>query len=94
MEEKKLIEAMRARLEEQEKLIQALMEGQGEREASLLYSKRKIMEIFDAGSDFALRFLRMAKMSGYAIQVGKEYYISQKDFDRFMKDFAGQRVLI
>ena len=93
MEEKKLIEAMRARLEEQEKLIETLRNGQPEREASL-YNKAKIMELFSSGSDFALRFLRMAKMSGYAIQVGKEYFITKEAFDRFLTDNAGQQVAI
>ncbi len=94
MEEKKLMQAMRMRLEEQEKLIQALKEGQPDREASLLYNKRKVMEIFDAGSDFALRFFRMAMQNGYAIQVGREYFITKENFDRFLTDNTGQQVAI
>lgn len=52
------------------------------------------MEIFNKESDFALRFLRVAKSIGFGIQVGKEYYIKREEFEKMLKTYQGLKLEI
>ena len=53
-----------------------------------------IMEIFNKESDFALRFLRVAKSIGFGIQVGKEYYIKREEFEKMLNTYQGLKLEI
>ncbi len=59
-----------------------------------LIGKREIMERFGFKSDRALRFLRMAKVQGYGIQIGRFYYIEQGKLDKMLTDFAGLQLIL
>ena len=56
--------------------------------------KKDTMEIFNKESDFALRFLRVAKSIGFGIQVGKEYYIKREEFEKMLKTYQGLKLEI
>ena len=56
--------------------------------------KKDTMEIFNKESDFALRFLRVAKSIGFGIQVGKEYYIKREEFEKMLKTYEGLKLEI
>ena len=76
------------RIKALEKELQELKDG------SRMLGKKDIMEMFGKGSDFALRFLRVAKASGYGVKVGKEYYISKASYEKMMHNYAGLDILI
>ncbi len=67
-----------------ERLLEKVEKGQAP-----LIGKKDIMEIFNKESDFALRFLRVAKSMGFGIQVGREYYIKQKEFEKILNTYQG-----
>ena len=64
------IEDMHMNEYEQIKALEAEIEALKDQQRML--GKKDIMEIFGKGSDFALRFLRVAKASGYGMKIGKE----------------------
>lgn len=76
------------RIAELEREVQELKDG------SRMLGKRDIMEIYNKGSDFALRFLRVAKRAGYGVKVGKEYYISRCNYEKMMHNYAGMSLEI
>ena len=76
------------RIRELEEEVQALKDGER------MLGKRDIMEIFGKGSDFALRFLRVANASGYGVKVGKEYYIKRTCYEKMMANYAGLSIEI
>lgn len=57
-----------------------------------MLGKKDIMQIFDKESDFALRFLRLAKQLKLGTQIGKEYYISREDLKKMLKDYKGLKL--
>lgn len=77
---------------EQIKALEAEIEALKDQQRML--GKKDIMEIFGKGSDFALRFLRVAKASGYGIKVGKEYYIRKERFEQMMENYEGLALAI
>ena len=80
---------------EYEQKIQALEEEvRALKDGSRMLGKKDIMEIFGKGSDFALRFLRVAKASGYGVKIGKEYYISRNSYEKMMHNYAGLSIEI
>ena len=72
-----------------DKLLEKVEKGQVP-----LIGKKDIMEIFNKESDFALRFLRVAKSSGFGIQVGKEYYIKREEFEKMLNTYQGLKLEI
>ena len=72
-----------------ERLLEKVEKGQAP-----LIGKKDIMEIFNKESDFALRFLRVAKSIGFGIQVGKEYYIKREEFDKILSTYQGLKLEI
>ena len=82
-------------MNEYEQKIQALEEEvRALKDGSRMLGKKDIMEIFGKGSDFALRFLRVAKASGYGVKVGKEYYIKKTSYEKMMANYAGLSIEI
>lgn len=57
-----------------------------------LLGKKEIMAIFSKESDFALRFLRSCKAMGYGLQIGKEYYIKQEEFEKVLENYKGLKL--
>lgn len=94
----KTIEILKWRVEVQELLVshsQQIAERLLEKieySQSPLIGKKDIMDMFGKESDFALRFLRSAKMMGYGLQVGKEYYIKKEEFEKILRDYQGLKV--
>jgi len=76
------------RIAELEREVQELKDG------TKMLGKKDIMEIYDKGSDFALRFLRVAKRAGYGVKVGKEYYISKSSYEKMMHNYEGMSIMI
>ncbi|MDE6620239.1 MAG: hypothetical protein K2K74_07080 [Lachnospiraceae bacterium] len=72
-----------------DKLLEKVEKGQVP-----LIGKKDIMEIFNKESDFALRFLRVAKSIGFGIQVGKEYYIKREEFEKMLNTYQGLKLEI
>ena len=54
-----------------------------------MYGKKDIMRIFGMKSDWALKFLRFAKVNGSGIQIGKEYFISDDRLEAMMEQYMG-----
>lgn len=73
--------------------MERLLEKEEKGQAPLI-GKKDIMEIFNKESDFALRFLRVAKSMGFGIQVGREYYIKQEEFEKILKTYQGLKLEI
>lgn len=67
-----------------DKLLEKVESGQAP-----LVGKKDIMKFFGKESDFALRFLRTARLMGYGIKVGKEYYIKREEFEKILKTYQG-----
>ena len=59
-----------------------------------LIGKKEIMDRLGFKSDRALKFLRMAKVQGYGIQIGRFYYIEKDKLDKMLADFAGLQLLL
>lgn len=59
-----------------------------------LYGKNEIMELLQCGNQKALNFLKLLFQMEYAIKVGKKYLITKEEFERFFKDFKGQKIVI
>ena len=67
-----------------DKLLEKVENGQDP-----LIGKKDIMRFFNKESDFALRFLRVAKSMGFGIQVGREYYIKREEFEKILSTYQG-----
>ena len=72
-----------------DRLLEKVEKGQASQ-----IGKKDTMEIFNKESDFALRFLRVAKSIGFGIQVGKEYYIKREEFEKMLKTYQGLKLEI
>lgn len=79
---------------EAERILELEQEIQKLKDGERMLGKRDIMQIFGKGADFALRFLRVAKASGYGVKVGKEYYISRNSYEKMMANYAGLHIEI
>lgn len=60
----------------------------------IMFCKKDIMDIYHCESDKALRILKLMFQMEYNIKIGKEYYISPKLHEKFVKDTAGKEVFI
>lgn len=74
---------------EAERILELEQEIQKLKDGERMLGKRDIMKIFGKGSDFALRFLRVAKASGYGMKIGKEYYIRKSSYEKMMHNYEG-----
>ena len=63
-------------------------------EVNKLYTKEDIMQKFSCESDKALKILRLAFETRFAIKIGKEYYISAEDFTAFITHNRGRNVTL
>ncbi len=72
-----------------DRLLEKVEKGQASQ-----IGKKDTMEIFNKESDFALRFLRVAKSIGFGIQVGKEYNIKREEFEKMLKTYQGLKLEI
>lgn len=94
----KTIEILKWRVEVQDLLVSQAKEiaerllEKIERSQIPLIGKKDIMDMFGKESDFALRFLRSAKMMGYGLQVGKEYYIKKEELEKILRDYQGLKI--
>lgn len=59
-----------------------------------IYNKEDIQKILKCESAKALRFLKFMFGTGYAIKIGRNYYVKCEDFMRFFDDYMGKEVLI
>ena len=59
-----------------------------------MIGKREIMDIYHCESDKALRILKLMFQMGYGNKIGKEYYVSQKSQEEFVKNMVGKEVYI
>lgn len=50
-----------------------------------MIGKKEIMDIYHCESDKALRILKLMFQMGYGNKIGKEYYVSQKAQEEFVK---------
>ena len=56
--------------------------------------KKEIMDVYHCESDKALRILKLMFQMGYGNKIGKEYYVSQKAQEDFLKNMVGKKVYI
>ena len=59
-----------------------------------MLGKKDIMEIYNCESNKALRILKLMFQMGYGNKSGKEYYVSWKAHEDFVKDMVGKEVFI
>ena len=59
-----------------------------------MLNKKDIMEIYGCESNKALRILKLMFQMGYGNKIGKEYYVSQKSQEEFVKNMVGKEVYI
>lgn len=59
-----------------------------------MLGKKDIMELYACESNKALRILKLMFQMGYGNKIGKEYYVSQKGHEEFVKDMIGKEVYI
>ena len=59
-----------------------------------MLGKKEIMDIYHCESDKALRILKLMFQMGYGNKIGKEYYVSQKAQEDFLKNMVGKEVYI
>lgn len=59
-----------------------------------LYGKNEIMTLLQCGSQKALNFLKLLFQMQYAVKIGKSYIIKAEDFDRFIEDHKGQKIML
>lgn len=59
-----------------------------------LYNKEDIMNMFKCESDKALKILRLAFQMKYSFKLGKEFYITQEDFNKFLDDIKGRNTIL
>lgn len=59
-----------------------------------MLGKKEIMDVYHCESDKALRVLKLMFQMGYGNKIGKEYYVSQKAQEDFLKNMVGKEVYI
>ena len=59
-----------------------------------MLTKADIMQMYKCESDKALRILKVMFQMGYANKIGKEYYISRKEQEKFIDEMAGKEVAV
>lgn len=59
-----------------------------------MLGKKDIMELYHCESNKALRILKLMFQMGYGNKIGKEYYVSWKAHEDFVKDMVGKEVYI
>ena len=59
-----------------------------------MLGKKEIMDVYHCESDKALRILKLMFQMGYGNKIGKEYYVSQKAQEDFLKNMVGKNVYI
>ena len=57
-----------------------------------MYGKKDVMRIFGMKSEWALKFLRFAKVNGHGIQIGKEYFIADDKLEDLMNQYMGLKI--
>ena len=78
---------------ERELLAQEIIKQQT-KEDKRLYNKEDIMMIFSCESDKALKILRLSHQMGYALKMGKEYYIAKEDLNTFLEQIKGRNTIL
>lgn len=78
---------------ERELLAQEIIKQQT-KEDKRLYNKEDIMAIFSCESDKALKILRLSHQMGYALKMGKEYYIAKEDLNTFLEQIKGRNTIL
>ena len=59
-----------------------------------IYGKSDIMNLYDCESNKALKILKLLYQMGKGNKIGKEYYVTKKNHDDFVKTFQGKEVII
>lgn len=59
-----------------------------------MLGKKEIMELYNCESNKALRILKLMFQMGYGNKIGKEYYVSWKAHEDFVKKMVGKEVFI
>ena len=59
-----------------------------------MLGKKEIMDVYHCESDKALWILKLMFQMGYGNKIGKEYYVSQKAQEDFLKNMVGKEVYI
>lgn len=59
-----------------------------------MLGKKDIMELYNCESNKALRILKLMFQMGYGNKIGKEYYVSWKAHEDFVKKMVGKEVFI
>jgi hypothetical protein len=59
-----------------------------------MYGKNDIMRIYGCESNKALRILKLIFQIGKGNKIGREYYVSRKNHDDFLRNYQGKEVLI
>ena len=59
-----------------------------------MLGKKDIMELYNCESNKALRILKLMFQMGYGNKIGKEYYVSWKAHEDFVKNMVGKEVFI
>ena len=59
-----------------------------------MLGKKDIMELYNCESNNALRILKLMFQMGYGNKIGKEYYVSWKAHEDFVKNMVGKEVFI
>lgn len=59
-----------------------------------MLGKKEIMDVYHCESDKALRILKLMFQMGYGNKIGKEYYVSKKAQEDFLKNMVGKEVYI
>lgn len=82
-----------------EELIQACIDKdttikQVSSQSKEVYNKQDIIELFNCANDKALRMLKLMFQMGYGNKIGKEYYVSKQQQQKFLTDMAGKEVYI
>lgn len=76
-----------------EKIVKRLKEETRTQEIELL-TKEDIIEVFKCENDKALKIMRLAFEMRYATKIGKEFYIKKDDFDKFINEEKGRKVIL
>lgn len=61
---------------------------------TILLTRDDIMLIYKCEKDKALRILKLMFQMGYGNKIGKEYYITKQNHDKFLSEMSGKEVFI
>lgn len=59
-----------------------------------MLDKSDIMRIYKCENGKALKILKLMFQMGYGNKIGKEYYVSPKSQEEFIKDMTGKQVYL